>query len=143
MKEIEIAKSLLGGEVNLAIVRGNERHTYSERGISALLGISSGGGKLLTGAAVADAVVGRAAAMLMAAGGAAEVYAEVLSEGAAEVFRRRGIPFSCGTLTERIINRAGTDICPMERAVQGVERAEDAVPVLQKALADLQKKSGK
>ena len=143
MKDIERAKSLLSGGVNLAIVRGNESHTYAERGISALLGISAGGGELLHGTAVADAIVGRAAAFLMAAGGAAEVYAEVLSAGGAEVFRRYGIPFSYGTLTERIVNRAGTDICPMERAVQEVERAEEAAPVLQSALAALQKKSSK
>lgn len=139
MNDIERAKSLLGGGVNLAIVRGARQNTYSERGINALLGIAAGGGELLRGAVVADAIVGRAAAFLMAAGGVAQVYAEVLSEGATEVFRRYGIPYSYGTLTERIINRAGTDICPMERAVQGVERAEDAVPVLQSALEALQK----
>ena len=88
-------------------------------GIAFLTGIAGAPGAL-GGYAVADRIVGRAAAYLMLRAGVKELYAFVLSEGGREVLESGGVCFSYGTLTEKIINRAGTDICPMEKAVSGV-----------------------
>lgn len=61
--------------------------------------------------------------------GVKEVYAGVVSKGAAALFAVHGVPCSCATLTDRIINRAGTDICPMERAVLSVPDNEPSSAV--------------
>lgn len=42
---------------------------------------------------------------------------EVLSMGGKEIFEKFGVRFEFETLTEKIINRSGTDICPMEKTV--------------------------
>lgn len=83
-------------------------------------------GRNLRGYSVADLIVGRAVALLFVKAGIKEVYAKTISEGGAEVLRSRGIPYVYETLTDRIINRQGTDICPMERAVQGVDDPDEA-----------------
>ncbi|WP_458862488.1 DUF1893 domain-containing protein [Acidaminobacterium chupaoyuni] len=70
----------------------------------------------LKGAAVADKVIGRAAATALILGGAAEVYGRVMSEAGKQRLEEYGIPCSYGQLTQRIDNRDGTDMCPLEKA---------------------------
>ena len=74
----------------------------------------------LRGAQVADKVIGKAAAMLLVLGGVVYVYGEIMSESGRDYLQGRGIAVSWGKLVEGIINRDGTDICPLERAVDGV-----------------------
>ena len=64
---------------------------------------------------MADRVIGRGAALLLVKGGAREVYARVISSGALEVLRSAGIETSFGEEVPNIINRTGTDICPVEK----------------------------
>ena len=78
-------------------------------------------GKHLSGYSAADKVVGRAAAALFIKCGIKEVYARVLSIGGKELLDTYGIPCTYDTLIDRIINRKGTDICPMEKAVHGID----------------------
>ena len=50
----------------------------------------------------------------------AEVYGEVMTATARDLLEANGIRTEYGTLTEHIINRKGTDICPMEKAVANI-----------------------
>lgn len=43
-----------------------------------------------------------------------------MSEAVKAFLEAHGIPCTCDVLTERIINRSGTDICPMEKAVADI-----------------------
>lgn len=122
----------------LAIVYGETTQTFNERGIKMLLSIVSDTPNLLCGATVADKIVGKAAALLMVHGNVKEVYAEVISESAIDVFRRYGIPFTYGTITSRIVNRLGTGICPMEETVLGISEPEKAFEALKVALKQTQ-----
>ena len=131
MTEIERARSLLSEEVNLVIVRGSVVTTYSDRGIKALLSVIKDNKWIMEEATIADKVVGKAAAFLIACGNAKEVYAEVLSSGAADVLRKCKIPFSFGILTEKIVNREGNGICPTESAVQNIDDVNEAYSILQ------------
>lgn len=139
MTDLEKAKSMLAGECNLAVVKDGIVSCFSESGIKALLGIAESNKELLTGASVADKIVGRAAAFIMVSCGVKEVYAGVMSKGAAALFEMYGVPCSCATLTDKIINRAGTDICPMERAVLDVPDADSssALAALRSAFANM------
>lgn len=70
---------------------------------------------LLNGASIADKVIGKGAAALMIAGGVQEVYADVISEAAMELFDRYDISVSYDKKVAHIINRRGDGICPVEK----------------------------
>ena len=91
-------------------------------------------GRDLSGYSVADIIVGRAAAMLFIKAGIKEVYAQVLSLGGKEVLDKFNIPYSYGSLTDYIINRSGSGVCPMETAVADIEDAEEAYVCLRAKL---------
>ena len=80
--------------------------------------------------AVADTVVGKAAALLFVKCKIKCVYAETLSEKGERILRLYGLDFEYGTLAKCIINRAGTDICPMEKAVEDTDDPEEAYLLL-------------
>ena len=91
MNGMDRAKALLFEGRALAVV-GEKTYTSDEKGIKALFELAEK--KALRGAAVADKIVGRAAALLMAEGKAAEVYAATLSEGGKAVFDAAGVKYA-------------------------------------------------
>lgn len=138
MTAIERARELLGKSGSLAVVNGDREYSSSARGIRPLTDLLSSNREMLRGASVADKIVGKAAALLMAAGGVKEVYAGTIGRAAANVFERFGIKFSYGNVTEHIKNRAGNGMCPMEQTVRYVDDpadAEIAIRRTQKVLA--------
>ncbi len=76
----------------------------------------------LEGASFADRVIGRGAALLLVKGHVAQVFAQVISESALNVFQDAGIAASYDCLVPNIINRAGTDICPVEKLTLGISQ---------------------
>lgn len=91
-------------------------------------------GESLCGMAVADKIIGKAAAMLLLCGGAECVYGEVMSEQAKALLEDAGVEVSYGTLVKAIRNRTDTDICPMEKAVAALETPAEAPAVLRATL---------
>ena len=126
MTAIERARALLGKSGSLAAVNGDREYSSSARGIRPLTDLLCSDREMLRGASVADKIVGKAAALLMAAGGVKEVYAGTMGRAAAEVFERFGIKFSYANITEHIKNRAGTGMCPMEQTVRFISDPADA-----------------
>lgn len=122
------------------LCRGETVHQITAHGIKPLLDFLDSG-EDFKGFSAADKIVGKAAAFLYVLLEVKEVYAEVLSKSAVPVFLSYGIPYSCGTLTENIINRKGTGLCPMEKAVQDTEEAEEAYEQIKAALEQI-KQSG-
>lgn len=135
MTDLQRAKRRLAGHT-LCLCRGEDCITSDERGIAPLMRLL-GEGADLAGYSAADKVVGRAAAFLFVLAGVREVYAEVLSEGAEKTLAERGVAYSFGSKTARIVNRSGNGFCPMETAVQGVNDPRAAYEILKKALAAL------
>lgn len=137
MFDLDSLKVLLEqGELTCAIARGEKLYTSNLRGIRPLLELI-GRGEDFSGGSAADKIVGRAAALLYAHMGIRELYAAVLGEGGLEVLRAHGIAVRFGTLTGRIIDRAGTDICPMERACEGIDDPAEAYIVLKRRADEL------
>lgn len=119
-------KNLLVSE-NYTCVLSNGDDTVSsrEKGVRPLIEFIDSG-KDFSGYAAADKIVGKAAALLYAHMKVTELYAEVASREAADVCAKYGIALSSGTLTEKIINRRGDDICPMEKTVADITDPLDA-----------------
>ena len=111
----------------LVIVNGGGVLTFDEPGVRTLLSLQSGS---LTGAFVADKVVGKAAALLLVRGGAVEVYAELISEPALKVFEKHHVVCIHGEMVKNIENRDRSGICPMESAVLCTDDPAEAYEIL-------------
>lgn len=134
MSNLSTAKALLEGHT-LALVSGDKRLVSDKRGISPIIDFIKSG-EDLSGCSAADVVVGKAAALMFVKAGIKEVFAKTLSLNAKAVLDGSGIPYVYETLTERIINRDGTDTCPMEKALTGTSDPDKAYEIL---LATLEK----
>lgn len=126
-------------ELTCVIVGTEETLKFRLRGIRPLTDTLSQKPQVLQGAAVADRIIGKAAAMLAVAGGAAAVYGEVMSEAGLQMLQAHGIAAQYGTLTAAIRNRQNTGLCPMEQTVQALEQPQAALPALLETLAKLSK----
>ena len=93
------------------------------------------------GFSAADKVVGKAAAFLYVLLGVKEIYAHVISQTAMSVFKENHISFQYDISTDHIINRQGTGSCPMEEAVSGISRPEDAPEAIRRRLEELKRRS--
>ncbi len=132
------AVELLRGDITLAVVNGDRRATFVDRGIKALLSVLSGD-DILKGADVADKVVGKAAALLFVKGGVKRIYAEVCSKPARDVLVKYGVELEYKTLTGGIVNRAGDGPCPMEYAVLETDDPDEAAKILSAKLEAMNK----
>ena len=74
----------------------------------------------LKGADVADKVIGKAAALLFCYGGARSIWAGMMSEAARDLLDTTDIAYAYGVLVPAILNRGGTDLCPMERRAMAI-----------------------
>ncbi|MBQ6730212.1 MAG: DUF1893 domain-containing protein [Bacteroidales bacterium] len=99
---------------------------FHRQGVADLFELLSHEPQMLEGASVADRVIGRGAALLMVKGGVREVFAYVMSQPALDILRQADIPTTYVTLQPNIINRTGTDICPIEKLAASTSDAEEA-----------------
>ena len=138
MSDLERAKAYLAehAECTVVVVRGEEILTGELKGVRPLLKFLEDGVNF-RGGAVADRVVGRGAALLHACLNTEKLYAEVMSKPAEEVLRRYGIEYSCGVLTEYIVNRKNDGPCPMEEATRGIFEKEEGLKAIQNKLKEL------
>ena len=130
MKDIEKAKELLfKNDYTCVLCKGDTVYTSHSKGIAPILELLESQTDI-SGFCVADKIVGKAAAMLYSLGKVKQIFACVLIESAAEYLTLKKIPFSCITLTQKIINRQGTDICPMEKCVKNISCEKEALSAL-------------
>ena len=117
-------------------------HAFEGRGVQPLLDRVMAGERF-PGGAMADKLVGKAAAAMAVLLGVTCVYGEIMSESGRDYLAARGVAHSCGELISHIMNRTEDDICPMEKAVQGLEDPEACLLAMQKSLAALRAGAGK
>lgn len=124
---LEKAKSiLLSSASTIAVVSDGEVFTSQERGVKPLLFLLKEKKGFLKGASVADKVIGKAAALLMALGEIKEVHTLIISEPAIKVFEKYNIACFYDKKVDRIINRTGDGLCPMETLCLDVEEPKEA-----------------
>lgn len=104
-------------------------HRFTQRGVKDLLMLVTERPDILKGAIIADKAVGKAAAACMVVGGVRQVHADVMSEPALALLQNHGVTAGFGQLVDHIINRAGTDWCPMERLSRN---EDDPAAIIQK-----------
>lgn len=124
---LEKAKSiLLSSASTIAVISNGEVFTSQERGVKPLLFLLKEKKEFLKGASVADKVIGKAAALLMALGEIKEVHTLIISEPAIKVFEKHNIPCFYDKKVTRIVNRTGDGLCPMESLCLDVENPQEA-----------------
>lgn len=138
MTDIEIAIKNLEGH-SICLCKNGEYFTDNSKGISPMMKFIAEK-KDLSGYSAADIIVGKAAAILFVKAGIVSVYGEVMSEAAKLFLEEHGISYSYETLTKKIINRSGTDICPMEKTVTNISDTEKGYIALKEKLAELKSK---
>ena len=126
------------GKAECVVFRGGRTFSERGRGVSPLLEFHDHReAGFLRGATVVDKVIGRAAAMIAIAGGATRVHGEVMSEDAKTLLESRGVTVSYGTLVPRILNADKSDLCPLEKSVEGIDDPEQALTALRKRIEEL------
>ncbi len=140
MSDSERARAILTENRQLTCVLccGEKIHTATARGIAPMMELMDRG-EDLNGFAVADRVVGRAAAFLFVLAGIRSVYTTVISEPALEILQAYAIPCSYEQLVPHIINRTGNGLCPMETAVLKINDPEDALQAIRETQIRLKK----
>ena len=137
MNDVALAKSNLAGH-SIALCKEGKLLTSDERGVSPMIDFLQDGIDL-SGYSVADKIVGKAAAMLFVKAGIKEVYAEILSVSGKNFLEEHGINVGYETLAEKIINRTGDDICPMEKTVADIIDPEEGYEAIRNKLKEMRK----
>jgi hypothetical protein len=115
--DLEIAKEHLKSKSKTLVLAKGGRviASSSGRGIADLVRFIETLGNELAGASIADKVVGKAVVLLIRYAGIVAVYAGMMSELAKKALDGTEISYSYGKLVPTILNRAGDDLCPMEK----------------------------
>ena len=77
-----------------------------------------------------DKIVGKAAALLYEYMNVEAVHADVMSKDGLDILKAHKIKASYNILTDKIINRKGDDICPMEKTVADIFEPQKAFDAL-------------
>lgn len=136
MKDIEKAKILLKDDKTLILVKDDEVISSNQNGIKPLINLLNKNIDL-KGYSLADKIIGKAQAMLIVKANIKNVYAKVLSKQGEQILIDNNVSYCYDTLTEQIINRNKTDICPMEKAVKDIFDIEKAYITLKQLINKL------
>jgi hypothetical protein len=137
MKDIDQARSLLEEDkLNLVIVKeGQILFSSRERGVAPFFQAIQSIGKGLHNAAVADRIVGSAVAMLCLYARITAVYADLASQGALDILKRRRVAVSSKSTVPHISNYDGTDLCPFEKLAESCRKPSQLFAALKALFA--------
>lgn len=116
MTKLEEVKEILeqkNASLVVAYANGDIKEYYQDR-IKDIKAILLENSDALKGAIVADKVIGKVAASIMAVAGVQEIYAEVISQYAIPVLEKNNISYRYKEKVDYIINQTKTGMCPME-----------------------------
>lgn len=114
----KLIERLKNEQCSCVIRQGDDLRIGHERGVKDLYHFYRTEPQLLKGADVADKVVGKGAAAVMAAAGVRRVYAGVISLPALVLLKKSGIEVHFDKLAPFILNRSGSGWCPLEERCQ-------------------------
>jgi len=128
MDDLQVAKEKLKrGESTLVFVKYSiPIYETDIGGLGGFLKAIDELGNKLSGASVADRVVGKAAALLCAHSNVVAAYAITMSESGLKVLKENSIPFEFETLTPMILNMKKTGQCPFEKLVGDTSNPDTA-----------------
>ncbi len=135
-----LVERLKEGKHSLVVANHRRFLTFDSRGVKDLFNLITTDPDLLRGARVADKVVGKGAALLMVLGGVSEVYALTISRPALDIFHKYSVKVIYELLVDNIINRDGTDICPVEKICSGCDVPSEALPLIENFIKSMNHK---
>lgn len=104
--------------------------TSDDRGVSPLIKLLKEDKLQLQDSIIADKVIGKAAALLMIYGNVKEVYTPIISSPAIKIFNINNVKIYYDKEVDRIINRKGDGLCPMETLCLDIDNPEEAFEVI-------------
>lgn len=117
MEKIKEIRNKKNASLVVAYQNGTIEEYYQERIID-LVSILKENPEALKQSIVADKVVGKVAASVMAVAGVSKLHANTLSKIAIPVLEQAGITYSYDSLVDYIKNKDQTGMCPMENKYQ-------------------------
>ncbi len=125
--DLEYAVNRLSKGLSMVIVK-NGRVLFETRkhGLSGLIEALDKYMERLRGASIADKVVGKAAALLIAYAGIVDVYASILSIHGMQELEKHGIHYRYGKLVKYIAGRRRGEVCPFERLTMNISDPAEA-----------------
>lgn len=142
MRDLKLAKKTLR-ENNLSLVIIKQAGSLFESSASGIAGLLQAIEELqeeLHESSVADRVVGRAAALLLAYSHVKEVYAATLSDEGLKVLKAHSVPVEHDDLVPKILDREGKNICPFEEFSLSINSVDEAHPRLKAFAESLRRK---
>ena len=127
-------KSLTESNATFVMIKNEQTMMSERRGVAPILQLLREDPDALEGAYIADKVIGKAAALLLMYGRIRALYTKVISSHALNVLKDSGIEVVYDKLVPYVINRDGTDMCPMEKLVLQIGSPEEAYAVLDRKL---------
>lgn len=137
MERQELITQLHALQCSCIIHNNGATRTFHERGVKDLHRLLTQEPEILRGASLADKVVGKGAAALMISGGVKWIYADVISKAAMVLFEQSRVEVQYKQIVPNIINRTGTDICPVEKLCQECKTAEECLPLIDKFITEM------
>ena len=127
-------KSLTESSATFVMIRGGKTFSSEMRGVAPILDLLREDPDALEDWVVADKVIGKAAALLLMYGRIKALYTKVISSHALNVLKDSRIEVVYDKLVPYVINRDGTDMCPMEKLVLEIGSPEEAFEALDKKI---------
>lgn len=135
MSDLSVAKNNLDGHT-LALCKGDKILLSDKRGVAQMFEYLRTDTDL-KGYSAADTIVGKAVASMFVLCGVVAVFAKVISRKGLEYLQNHGAYVEYEVLTDSIINRQGTGVCPMEQTVEGIEEAQECYEAILKKIVSM------
>ena len=136
----ELISLLHSGGYSCVIANGENIRTFTQRGVADLYDLLTQEPEFLKGARIADKVVGKGAAALMILGGIKELYTDIVSSKALDLFRESEVKVDFAQEVPFIWNRDHTGWCPVETLCSEEKSAEAILPLISEFLQRMRSK---
>lgn len=117
--------------LSLLVYNDSTLTTHTNRGVQDLLALISEQPERLNGAIVADKLIGKAAAAIMAAGGVREVHTNLICTAGKQLLQSKGVVVFAAEEVPQILNRDRSAQCPFDAQLNEIESVEECVTILQ------------
>lgn len=141
MNDIEHLKDiLLKRNYSCVIGKNDDIRTFSKRGVMDLYELLKNDPAFLNGASIADKVIGKGAAAILALGKIKEIYTPLISTPALLLLRKENIRCSFDQEVPYIKNRTQTGSCPLEARCKDEDNIKRLLPIIEQFINELNNK---
>lgn len=140
---LELINKFLDSKASFMAFNGDEYEYKTDIGVKPIIIPMRNNIHYFKNQLVFDAVIGKAAALLLTYSNVSYVYGKIMSKAALGVFEENHIKYDYGTLVEYIENREKTGMCPLEEAVKDVISFEEAFEKIEIKINELMTRKNK